>query len=280
MLNSLSKGAVNLNGTAVALSILIFDSGVGGLTIFDEVKKQLPNAHYNYLFDNQLFPYGELKDQQLIDRVNSLITHAARQFNADIIIIACNSASTLALPVLRKNMSIPIVGVVPAIKPAALMTRNGVIGLLATPGTVMRSYTAGLINEFAGDKTILPIGSSELVQMAEDKMAGMPVDLKCLAKILWNWSGSINKPDVIVLGCTHFPIIKQEIAEVLNYPVRFIDSGKAIGARVQQLALQKVTSEQLDKKNRIHCTRLTSVSNQLITSFEKYNFFGVKQFNL
>ena len=262
----------------MALSILIFDSGVGGLTIYDSIYATLPKAHYTYLFDNQCFPYGELAEDELIARVSTVITAAVHASKPDIIVIACNSASTLALPALRERFSMPIVGVVPAIKPAAAITTNGVIGLLATPGTVMRSYTLALIEDFAFDKLVLPIGHSSLVALAENKMAGVAVDLDKLAEIISPWINNEISPDTIVLGCTHFPLIKDEIAQVLQHPVKFVDSGEAIGRRVKVLSahLEK-NSEQQTQKSRAYCTRLDQSVLTLQDNFNSYGFSQIKQ---
>jgi len=252
--------------------VLIFDSGVGGLTIYDSVRSISPQASYTYLFDNQCFPYGELEEGVLIERVLLVIEKAIEQSLPDIIIIACNSASTLALPKLRQRFSIPIVGVVPAIKPASEQTQNGIIGLLATPGTVMRSYTKALIDDFAADKEVLLIGHSALVELAESKMSGEVVDIKKLELILAQWKTESKQPDTIVLGCTHFPIIKDEIAQVLARPVTFVDSGAAIGRRVKSI-LNKSHGERLGlQKSRVYCTRLDEKAVALQASFSRYHF--------
>jgi len=153
-----------------------------------------------------------------------------------LIVIACNSASTIALEGLRKHFSIPIVGVVPAIKPATRITNNNVIGLLATPATIDRVYTTQLISEFAAGKTVLRIGSTRLVQLAEDKLIGKTLLIDDFKAVLAPWlDNQENMPDTLVLGCTHFPLIKTEIAACFSRPIRLVDSGKAIALRVKQL---------------------------------------------
>ncbi|MCH1925909.1 glutamate racemase [Shewanella sp. C32] len=214
-------------------SILVFDSGVGGLSILTEMQKLLPQHHYHYLFDHARLPYGELDEQVLIDGCVALIVPVAQQIQADIVVIACNSASTLVLPALRAMLAIPVVGVVPAIKPAAQLSRSKHIGLLATPGTIKRHYTHQLIAEYASDCHVELFGSSELVMIAEQKCAGLPVSQQQLAQLL----GPVSQTtiDVLVLGCTHFPMLKEEIASVLGHGVTLLDSGEAIARRVQQL---------------------------------------------
>lgn len=215
--------------------ILIFDSGVGGLSIFDEVVQKTASIDCFYLFDDAYFPYGELADDFLITRLTTLLLSFVKKQHVDLIIIACNTASTIALSTLRSHFSIPVVGVVPAIKPAAQLTNNGIIGLLATPGTIKRSYTSLLINKFASDKKVLKIGSTELVKLAEEKLQGCKLDSERLQKVLAPWLGLQNKPDTLVLGCTHFPLLKTEIAACFKNNIQLVDSGKAIANRVKQL---------------------------------------------
>lgn len=214
--------------------ILIFDSGVGGLSICKEIVEQNINADCYYLFDNAYFPYGELADDVLIKRLTHLLDMFVQQHQTDLIVIACNSASTVALSALRHHFSIPIVGVVPAIKPASLITKNNVIGLLATPATVKRSYTDELIAEFAQDKQVLKIGTTKLVELAEQKLQGEKVSLESLKAALHPWLVLPERPDTIVLGCTHFPLLKKEIAACFDNNIQLVDSGEAIAKRVYQ----------------------------------------------
>lgn len=227
--------------------VLIFDSGVGGLSVFQEIIDKNPNINCFYLFDNACFPYGELDDEFLIKRVTELLLSFVKNHHIDLIVIACNSASTVVLDSLRRKLSIPVVGVVPAIKPAAKLTKNGVIGLLATPATIRRNYTSRLIQEFAADIEVLKIGSTELVKLAEEKLHGLGVDKNRLQKILEPWLTLQKKPDTLVLGCTHFPLLKSEISSCFENRVQLVDSGKAIANRVYQLLgeqLAKPTANQ------------------------------------
>ena len=139
--------------------ILVFDSGLGGLSVLRALRATLPGADYLYLGDDALFPYGDLAPEVLIERVEAVIAQAMRRFEADCIVIACNTASTLILPPLRARWSVPIVGTVPAVKPAAERTRSGLVSVLATPGTVSRDYTADLVREFAIGVDVTLVGS-------------------------------------------------------------------------------------------------------------------------
>lgn len=228
-------------------NILIFDSGVGGLSVFQKIQNQLPTENYVYLFDNEAYPYGELKPERLTERVTLLVGAMVKKANIDMVVIACNSASTVVLPALRQQLSIPVVGVVPAIKPAALLSQKS-IGLIATPATVARQYTHDLILKFAPSTPVKLLGSTRLVTMAEEKLRGRPVALEELKQLLNPLIGQI---DVAVLGCTHFPLLRDEIQEVLGKDVVLVDSGIAIAKRVAELLKgnsDKKLDSELDKK--------------------------------
>lgn len=212
-------------------NVLIFDSGVGGLSVFQEIKKLLPTLNYYYVFDNEAYPYGELLQETLIARVNALVIKMTQQFAIDLVVIACNTASTIVLPSLRSALAVPVVGVVPAIKPASLLASRAV-GLIATPATVTRQYTHDLIRDFVKEKEVELLGSTRLVDIAEEKLRGRTIDLQELSDILQPMR---NKVDVAVLGCTHFPLIKEEIQQVLGEEIALVDSGQAIARRVQAL---------------------------------------------
>lgn len=217
--------------------ILVFDSGVGGLSVAREIQQRLPQNPLVYASDNAFFPYGTKGEAELIERVDRVIDELLQRYPADILVVACNTASTLTLPHLRSKLSLPIVGVVPAIKPAALMSKSGVIGLLATPATVARPYTHELIREYATNCTVISLGSSELVQIAEQKLRGEAIDPDAIARIaqaLMN-AGDAQKMDVLVLACTHFPLLKDELGKYLPGHLKLIDSGVAIARRVEFL---------------------------------------------
>ncbi len=211
--------------------VLIFDSGVGGLSVYKEIQSLLPQLSYTYLFDNAAYPYGELEQTTLLRRVEKLITGLVESDGFDIVVIACNTASTIVLPTLRSRLSIPVVGVVPAIKPASSLA-NKAVGLIATPATVTRQYTHDLIRNFSADINVELLGSTRLVDMAEEKLRGREIDLDELQNIL---SPLIGQIDVAVLGCTHFPLIRSEIQQVLGNEVLLVDSGEAIARRVKDL---------------------------------------------
>ncbi|MBY5948641.1 glutamate racemase [Photobacterium rosenbergii] len=218
--------------------VLIFDSGVGGLSVYQEIYAQLPNVQYIYAFDDAAFPYGELPEGELIARTRHIVSLLVERHSVDLVVVACNTASTIVLPTLRDVLSIPVVGVVPAIKPAATLSQRKVIGLLATPATVQREYTELLISQFASHCQVLRIGSTRLVEMAEQKLRGQTISITELEAILQPWR---NRVDCIVLGCTHFPLIRDEITQALDGDVTIVDSGRAIANRVKDL-LGEVTA--------------------------------------
>jgi glutamate racemase len=229
--------------------ILLFDSGMGGLTVARAVARQLPQAHLVYAADNAAFPYGAWKEKELVQRIVMVLGKLIDTVKPDVAVIACNTASTLALTELREAYKLPFVGTVPAIKPAAAQTKTGVIGVLATPGTVSREYTHSLIHTFAYHCKVLLHGAPRLAEIAEQKLRGHPVDLEELrtevAPVFRKRDG--KQTDVVVLGCTHYPLLTEDIAKVAPWPVTYIDPAPAIARRtadiLEETRLQGETSD-------------------------------------
>ena len=217
-----------------AAPILLFDSGVGGLTVLAELRKLLPHAPVIYFADTAGLPYGEKTEAEIAARVAGLLGRLSERYSPRLITIACNTASTIALPRIRSHFGKPVVGVVPAIKPAAKLTQSGVIGLLATPATVARPYTLGLIADFASHCTVHRLGSARLVQIAEDKLRGQTPNTAEIRDII---SPLFADPalDTLVLACTHFPLLRAELEAAAPRPVQWVDSGEAIARRVLDL---------------------------------------------
>ncbi|OCG07151.1 glutamate racemase [Gilliamella sp. wkB178] len=243
-------------------SILVFDSGIGGLSVYNEIHKKMPNLHYIYAFDNEMFPYGDKSTEFLINRVNSVIEAITKSYSIGLAVIACNTASTICLPSLRSKFSFPIVGVVPAIKPASQITQNKSIGLLATKATIQRTYTTNLINEFAKNCTVNLLGLSELALIAENKLQGIPVDMQQLRDLLQPWLSLPTVPDTIVLGCTHYPFIKEEL-QIIFPQATFIDSGNAIAFRVHNLLTEQFDANKIIRSN-IDNIVLSTIYNQYV----------------
>lgn len=250
-------------------AILFFDSGVGGLSIYNEVKQLLPDCHYLYCFDNAFFPYSEKSEQDIVQRTSLICQQINLQYPLDLIVIACNTASTVVLPHLRSIFTIPIVGTVPAIKPAAQISQTQHIGLLATKGTVKRQYVADLVKNYAPHCQVEMLGSTFLVEMAERKLNGFSVDLVALCYELRSWQ-SINNLDTVILGCTHFPLIKQEIQHCLPQVKYFIDSGKAIATRVNSLLNDKLTFSK--GENIVYYTKVLSDKLTLWNTLQQMGF--------
>ena len=214
--------------------ILLFDSGMGGLTVARAVAGRLPQAHLFYCADNGGFPYGAWEEAALIERILTVLGRAIARSLPDVVVVACNTASTIAMEQLREMFPVPFVGTVPAIKPAAEQTRSGIIGVLATPATVKREYTQALIDNFAAHAQVHLHGAPGLAAMAEAKLKGAGVDRAALADEIapvFRQDGA-RKTDCVVLGCTHYPLLLDEMRAVAPWEVNWIDPSPAIARRV------------------------------------------------
>jgi glutamate racemase len=211
--------------------VLVFDSGVGGLSVLDAIAAAGHALSLDYVADNAWLPYGLKSDAALRERVPALLAHMTKAWAPDAVVVACNTASTIVLPDVREALSVPVVGVVPPIKPAAALTRTGVIGLLATPATVRRAYTDDLITQFAADKRVVRFGSAALVEAAERKLRGEAIDPAAVHEAI-DALFADGAVDVVALACTHFPLLAQELAAAAPRPCTWLDSGAAIARRV------------------------------------------------
>jgi glutamate racemase len=253
--------------------ILIFDSGVGGLSIVEHIRQSLTHCQITYLADNARFPYGLLHEQELVERVVALLQTAVHELRPDLVVVGCNSASTLVLPHLRQLLAIPIVGVVPAIKPAAQTSATNVVGLLATPGTVGRDYTDELITEYANHCEVIRVGSAELVKAVERKMRGTPIDSKICTEVIQSFREHPLWPklDTIVLACTHFPLAIDELSAAAPEIMHWVDSGAAIARRVESLL------DEIDPQQHKHDTELalfTDMSEHTPSLAEQLHQYG------
>lgn len=217
--------------------LLFFDSGVGGLSVLAPARALLPVAPLVYAADSAGFPYGTRSEAEIAARVPALLGRLAERYKPRLIVIACNTASTIALAHVRAALDVPIVGTVPAIKPAAELSRTRVIGVLGTQATVRQPYVDDLTARFAADCTVLRHGSAELVQLAEGKLRGEAADRAAYRAVL---DGLFAQPggariDVIVNACTHFPLVVDELAAAAPSPVQFVDGGPGIARRVAYL---------------------------------------------
>lgn len=216
--------------------VLVFDSGVGALSIGTEIHRRLPGVELVHALDSGGFPYGEWREEDLTGHICNAVSALVRHYSPALMVLACNSASTAVLPALRASLSIPVVGVVPAIKPAAAHSRSRVIGLLATPGTVARAYTRQLIDDFAADCCVIAVGNAALAPAVEDWFWEGREAPAVYAAIGQQFAAHPRFPemDTVVLACTHFPLVAAQLARQLG-DVTLIDSGAAIARRVEQL---------------------------------------------
>ena len=220
-----------------ARPVLFFDSGVGGLSIVAPARALLPTAPFVYAADSAGFPYGTRNEAEIAGRVPALLGRLAERYRPQLIVIACNTASTIALPAVRAALDLPVVGTVPAVKPAAEASRTRTIGVLGTEATVRQAYVDDLAARFAADCRVLRHGSAELVELAEAKLHGHATDPARYRAVL---AGLFGQPggeviDVVVNACTHFPLVEEELTAAAPHPVAFVDGGPGIARRLAHL---------------------------------------------
>jgi glutamate racemase len=218
-------------------TILVFDSGLGGLTVYREVARARPDARYVYAADDALFPYGAIEEDRLIARALDLMERLVAAHRPDLVVIACNTASTIVLPSLRAKLPVPFVGTVPAIKPACAASKTKRVSVLGTEATVKREYTKALIREFAADCQVTLVGSARLAGLAEASLAGETIeDVEIATEIAPAFIDDNGlRTDTVVLACTHYPLLADRLARLAPWPVNFIDPAPAIARRVVDL---------------------------------------------
>jgi glutamate racemase len=220
-----------------APTILVFDSGLGGLTVLREIVKTRPDARYVYVADDVFFPYGHHSEDAIIARVVPLIGELIATHAPDLVVIACNTASTLVMTHLRAAYKVPFVGTVPAIKPACASSTTKRVSVLGTRGTVQREYTKALIRDFAGDCEVTLVGSPELAALAEAALGGADIsDAALRAEIAPCFIDADNRrTDIVVLACTHYPLLTDRFIALAPWPVQWIDPAPAIARRANDL---------------------------------------------
>ncbi len=224
-------------------TVLIFDSGLGGLTVFRAVAAARPDARFVYLADDDAFPYGDLAEDALIARVTDVLGDAIAQHAPDLVVVACNTASTLALAALRARFTVPFVGTVPAIKPACAQSKTQRVAVLGTQATISREYTRALIREFAAGCDVVLAGSPRLAGFAESEFAGEPVaDAAIAAEIAPCFVDEDGRrTDTVVLACTHYPLLMARFKANASWPVDWLDPAPAIARRVADLLRERPT---------------------------------------
>lgn len=218
--------------------VLIFDSGVGGLSILKAVKQQLPGMPMVYAMDGAAYPYGSCSDRELATRVPALLGRLVERYRPRLVVIACNTASTIALADVRRALAVPVVGTVPAVKPAAELTRSGTIGILGTRATIRQRYVDELVQRYARHCRVLRYGAPGLVNFAESNLRGLSVDGsgapgKAMTGLRNQLGG--HRLDTVVLACTHFPLALEALRAVAPAGMTFIDGAAGIARRCATL---------------------------------------------
>lgn len=219
-----------------ALTILVFDSGLGGTTVLREIVGLRPGARYIYVADDAFFPYGQHTEDEIIARVVPLIGDLIATHAPDLVVVACNTASTLVMTHLRETYSTPFVGTVPAIKPACASSKTKRVSVLGTRGTVRREYTKALIRDFAQGCDVTLVGAENLASLAEAALKGDPIsDEAIAAEIAPCFVNGDARTDTVVLACTHYPLLIERLTALAPWPVDWIDPAPAIARRVSDL---------------------------------------------
>ena len=276
-----SKDDIKVNTDTDTPSLAILDSGAGGLCVANEIIGRGLKVDLRYIADLKHFPYGSLSDSVLIERLQYLVAKLHKHTPPDAIIIACNTASTIALPALRSMWKTPFIGVVPAVKPAARLTKKKRIAVLATNATVDRDYLSDLITQHAQDIEVACKGSPELVELAEQSLANTrndsSIDLNRLKEILEkslteksdNESDKELDIDQLVLACTHFPILKKQIASILNPKgINIVDSTDAIVNRLCSV----LPNLEYTESNHQNKHAFVSTANDDLTHYARFVF--------
>ncbi|OHV08697.1 glutamate racemase [Kushneria phosphatilytica] len=255
-----------------ASTVLMIDSGVGGLTIAEAIQRRCPALPLLYVADNAWFPYGELSRDALIVRMLSLVAQVQAAQSLRAIVIACNTASTVVLDALRERVACPVIGVVPAIRTAAQLTRSGVIGLLATPGTTQGPYVDTLIARFAAHCRVIRVGARHLAGVAEAAMRGVAPDTALLAAELAPLQQARAAGlDTVVLGCTHYPLLAEAIRGQLG-PVQLVDTAEPVARRLAMLLDIDSSSEPVRPVHRFQLTAKRSDNAALTPLLRRRGF--------
>ena len=244
-------------------TILVFDSGLGGLTVLREIVRARPDAHYVYVADDAFFPYGHHGEDEIIARVVPLVGELIAAHAPDLVVIACNTASTLVMSHLRDAYRLPFVGTVPAIKPACASSKTKRVSVLGTRGTVKREYTRKLISDFAQSCEVTLVGSGELASLAEAALSGESVRDEDIAAELapcfvGDGAHDPARTDTVVLACTHYPLLLERLRRLAPWPVDWIDPAPAIARRVSDLlgphtgGIAQSGAEMIFTSNRVH----------------------------
>ncbi|XBC41752.1 MAG: glutamate racemase [Buchnera aphidicola (Kaburagia rhusicola rhusicola)] len=257
-------------------NVLIFDSGLGGLSIYKKIKHRFPNVNYVYACDNNEFPYGEKKELFIIKRCFKIISIISNNVNITAVILACNTASITSLLTLQNHFPFPIIGIIPDIEKSVKVTKNKIIGLLATKTTIHHCNIQNKILSFYPNITIKTLHNPELVVMAEKKLKYNFLEIKNIKNILKPWLISPQIPDTIILGCTHFYFLKHEIKSLFLKKTKVIDSNIVIPKKLCKILKNSI----ITNKNIAFFSKDIKNNIRLLRLFNKYNFTKFKKLNL
>ncbi|MEP2988939.1 MAG: glutamate racemase [Parasphingorhabdus sp.] len=253
--------------------LLFFDTGIGGLSVLGESLKLIPNAPVVYAADYAGLPYGMKSEAELAFRIPAILGRLVERYQPELVTIACNTASTIALEHVRTALDLPVVGTVPAIKPASKVSKTGTIGLLGTRATIRQPYVDRLAMEFAADKKLIRFGAPDLVYAAEAKLNDEKPDMAVIGAAV---EGLISQDgggeiDTIILACTHFPLVKEELQSVIDRPIQFVDGAKGIARQIAHLTKDMVWSQK-SKTNIFVTTGDLDAIEPIKGSLGKYGF--------
>ncbi len=262
------------------MRVLVFDSGLGGLTVFRHLAEMLPQASLIYVADNAAFPYGRWPEEKLSQRITKLFGAFKTELKPDMAVIACNTASTIALSPLREIYHMPFVGTVPAVKVAAEASRSRMFSVLATPGTVQRVYTHELIDRFAPDCRVRLVGARGLAGIAEAKLRGKEVSLNHIETIIQPAfeEEEGERTDAIVLACTHYPLLLDELRQAAPWRVNFIDPAEAIALQAERVASRIAIGAPEHAGPEFYFTADTDPENKMETALKPWGFGKPKLF--
>ncbi|XBC43292.1 MAG: glutamate racemase [Buchnera aphidicola (Meitanaphis flavogallis)] len=254
-------------------NVLIFDSGLGGLSIYQKIKNCFPNVNYIYACDNNAFPYGEKKELFIIKRCSKIINIISKNIDITAVILACNTASITSLLTLKNNFHFPIIGIIPNIEKSVKVTKNKIIGLLATKTTIRHCNIQNKILSYYPSITIKTLYNKELVVMAEKKLKYNFLEIKNIKNILQPWLITPQIPDTIILGCTHFHFLKNEIKSLFFKNVKVIDSNIVIPPKLYKI----LKNSMITNKNIAFFSKNIKNDIHLLQLFNKYNFATFKK---
>ncbi|PLX34877.1 MAG: glutamate racemase [Hyphomicrobiales bacterium] len=262
------------------MRVLVFDSGLGGLTVFRPVAEMLPQAELIYVADNAAFPYGRWPERKLLKRLSGLFADLVATLRPDMAVIACNTASTIALEPLRQSLPIPLVGTVPAVKVAAEASRSRMFSVLATPGTVQRVYTHELIERFAPDCRVRLVGARGLAGIAEAALRGVEISPDHVRSIIEPAfeEEEGKRTDAIVLACTHYPLLLPQLKEAAPWPVNFIDPAEAIARQAERVAARIAIGAPPQQAPEFYFTADTDPERRMAAVLKPWGFGAPKLF--